>query len=444
MEITGIQSPGLGDTSYLVTHEGQAVIIDPQRDIDRFTDAVEAANAELRFVVDTHIHNDYVSGGRLLADAAHADLVMPAGSGASYDFVPAFHGELIGGSALALKPLHTPGHTPEHTSYVLVIEGEPVAVFSGGSLLVMAAGRTDLLGMDRAYQLAKLQFASINRLAGLGDHIGLYPTHGEGSFCSASGAGRAISTIGTERTQSPVLQFTDPDVFAKAQIGGLQPYPSYYAQMGPINVAGGFPFPSLDIPRLSPEDVDPDDAIIDVRSRYRFSAGHIPGSIGLEHADNTGVWAGWLFPFNTPLTIVADPDQDVGEIVRQLGRIGFDHINGALIGLDTWVAAGLPLATCGTATADDLAEVVGTDAQILDVRAPDEWEAQRVPGSTHTYLPELVGLDTLPFDRAKPVWIVCRTGHRATAAAGLLTEMGFDAVIVSRGGVAETMAALTH
>lgn len=238
MKVIPIRTPGLGDATYLLTHEGIGVLVDPQRDVTRFLAAADDAGVRLRYVLETHIHNDYISGGREAARRAGADLVVPAGAGVAFEHVPAFHLEEFGEGNLAIRPLHTPGHTPEHISYLVLIDGHPTALFSGGSLLVGSAGRTDLLGDERAWQLALAQYRSVQRLAQLPDETELYPTHGEGSFCTASGAGRATSTIGLERRENSVLHHPDARAFAEAQLAGLQPYPTYYAQMGPANLFG--------------------------------------------------------------------------------------------------------------------------------------------------------------------------------------------------------------
>ena len=199
MDVKTIRTPGLGDTTYLLSHNGQSVVVDPQRDVDRFLEAASADGVRIRYVLETHVHNDYVSGGRELARRAQAELVLPAGAGVAFEHTPAFHLEDLGDDGLVVRPIHTPGHTPEHVSYLVLIDGQPAALFSGGSLLVGSAGRPDLLGTERAHQFAIAQFRSMQRLASLPDELDLYPTHGEGSFCSASSAGRTTSTIGMEK-----------------------------------------------------------------------------------------------------------------------------------------------------------------------------------------------------------------------------------------------------
>ena len=240
--------------------------------------------------------------------------------------------------------------------------------FSGGSLLVGSAGRPDLLGDDRAEQLARLQYLSVSRLAELPNDTGLYPTHGEGSFCTASGAGRSTSTIGLERRTNPVLAYPDAEAFVAGQLAGLQPFPDYYAHMGPINLMGPESPAPRELDELDPSDLPGDATLVDIRPRPAYAAGHIPGSLGIEMSDQVAVWAGWLLPFDSPVVLVAQREQDVEEVVRQFGRIGFDDMLGVVYGVEGWAEAGGALASFETRTTDELALAIATgdDPQVLD------------------------------------------------------------------------------
>ena len=441
MEIKTFRTPGLGDATYLLERDGVGVIVDPQRDVERFERAVSESGVDLTHVLETHIHNDYVSGGRELARRTGARLVLPASAGAAFDHLPAFHNEDLDVGPLVVRPVHTPGHTPEHMSYVTVVEGESVAVFSGGSLLVGSAGRPDLLGDDRAEQLARLQYLSVHRLAGFPDETGLYPTHGEGSFCTASGVGRATSTIGLERRTNPVLAYPDPEAFVAGQLGGLQPYPSYYAYMAPINLMGPEPLPPYELAILDPADLPPDAALVDIRPRAAYATGHIPGSLGLEMSDSVGVWAGWLLPFDCPVILVAERGQDVLEAARQFGRIGFDSVLGVVYGVDGWAGAGGTAASFETRTPDQLADSIraGDDLQILDVRSPGERDLGHIAGSIHRYAPDLRHGLPDELDRSQDVWVVCASGFRSLAATVFLEAAGLRPVVVITGGVPDVL-----
>lgn len=435
MEITTVRTPGLGDSTYVVVHDGQAIVVDPQRDIDRFLFVLDQSNAELRYVLETHIHNDYVSGGRELATRTGAELVLPASAAVSFDHLPAFHNETVGTGRWTVRPIHTPGHTPEHLSYLAEIEGEPVALFSGGSLLVGSAGRPDLLGMDRARTLAHLQYISVNRLAELPDEVGLFPTHGAGSFCTATAASSATSTIGAEKRSNPVLQYPDLDSFIEGQLAGLQPYPAYYAYMGPTNLAGPLPVSHHSLPELDVTDIG-DATVVDVRVAERFAAGHLPGSIGIPFGDQVGVWAGWVLPFNAEVVVVADRDQDVDEVHRQFLRIGFDRVLGVIFDLPEEAA----LASYETVRLGEFMRRLesGEIDQIVDVRQPNEWEGGHIEGSVHAYTPDLFE-DAAVIDPTRPAWLVCGTGHRATIAAAALESRGLTPGILVGHGVTDVM-----
>lgn len=448
MDITTFRTDGLGDNTYLLTHDGGGVVVDPQRDVERFERAIADAGIRLTHVLETHVHNDYVSGGRELARRTGARLVMPAAAGVAFDHIPAFHNEDLPGCPVVVRPLHTPGHTPEHVSYAILVDGEVVAVFSGGSLLVGSAGRSDLLGEDRACQLARLQYLSVHRLAGLPDETGLFPTHGEGSFCTASGAGRTVSTIGMERRTNPVLAYPDVDAFVVGQLAGLQPFPAYYAHMGRVNLMGPEPLRGQEVDVLDPSDLPDHAGLVDIRPRAAFAAGHIPGSLGLEMSDQVAVWAGWLLPFDSPVVLVAERGQDVEEVARQFGRIGFDNVLGVVYGVSGWVEAGGSLASFETRTTDDLSAAIGSgmNLQVLDVRSPGEWEECRLEGSIHRYVPDL--RDGLPvgLDRSREVWVTCGSGYRAFVACAFLEAAGLRVVVVTPGGVpdvAERLSRLT-
>jgi glyoxylase-like metal-dependent hydrolase (beta-lactamase superfamily II)/rhodanese-related sulfurtransferase len=437
MNVTVVPSPGLGDSTYVFEHDGIGLIVDPQRDIDRFVEA--ASHLDTRFVLETHLHNDYVSGGRAVAAATGAELVIPASAGVAFNHLPAFHNEELHGGPFTVRPIHTPGHTPEHVSYLVLVDDEAVALFSGGSLLVGSAGRTDLLGIDRADQLARLQYGSVTRLAALPDRVSLYPTHGAGSFCTASVAETDTSSIGLEKRSNPVLGHSSEDSFVAEALSGLQPYPDYYAYMAPINLAGPEPIPKVPIPSLNVDEVPDDAFLLDIRPHADYAAGHLPDSYGLELEDQMGVWAGWLVPFNEPIVLVANGGQDVENAVTQLARVGYDRVIGVVDDLtDREDLRSYRLAPI----ADFVGEIRLDSPQILDVRAPGEWAAGSIRHSIHTYVPDL--RDGLPeaLDPQRPVWIICGGGYRSEMAVRYLEARGFQPTVVVGGGVEDVLAAL--
>lgn len=441
MEILSFRTPGLGDQTYVLAHEGKAVLVDPQRDIDRFLNPIAERDLELRFVLETHLHNDYVSGGAQAAQRTGAELVLPAAAAAAYAHTPAFHLEDLGEPGLTIRPIHTPGHTPEHTSYVVLIDGEPVAVFTGGSLLVGSAGRPDLLGMQRARTLAKLQYGSLQRLARLPREMQLLPTHGEGSFCTSSGAGRYTSTVGEEIDTNPLLTIPDAETFADTVLESLMPIPAFYRFMGPTNTLGVPPMPAVEVPELKVGDLDAmreagEIHVVDIRPREVQAAGLLPGSVAIEFGIDFGSWAGWLVPYNSPMVLVAERGQDVTEAVTQLAQIGADSVRGViydpapadldpgypLLGTDEFVAA----------VADD------PEATRLDVRMPNERATVAWNGAVERFVADLF-TQGLPegMNKDRPVYIACGSGRRAAIAASLLLREGYNPVVLNSAGVPE-------
>jgi glyoxylase-like metal-dependent hydrolase (beta-lactamase superfamily II)/rhodanese-related sulfurtransferase len=442
MEVQIIRTPGLGDSTYILAHEGLGLVVDPQRDIDRFEHAIDDAGIDLRFVLETHLHNDYISGGRDLARSTGAELVLPAAAAPAYRHRAAYHLEDIEAGVFTVRPIHTPGHTPEHTSYLILIEENQVAVFSGGSLLVGSAGRPDLLGPERADTLARLQFRSVHRLAELPGEVELFPTHGAGSFCTASGAGEHTSTIAAEKQSNPVFAFPDEDNFVAGQLAGLVPYPSYYRHMGPANVYGEDPLEVPDVPTLTAEavaDLDPEVWVVDARPKPDCAAGHLPGSIAVEMRDDFGVWAGWVLPFDAPIVVVMNEDQDLDEALRQLGRIGFDDIRGVVRKLPEM---GLGQDSYRLVDTKEFASAVADGAQILDARAPDEWKLGTVDGSVLRYAPDVARAIPEDLDAEREVWVACETGYRASIAASFLQAKGLEPVVLADAGIVEVLETL--
>lgn len=441
MELVSFRTPGLGDQTHLLIHEGRGILVDPQRDIDRFLAVAAERDIELRFVLETHLHNDYVSGGEQAALRTGAELVLPAAAAAAYRHTPAFHLEDIKADGLTLRPIHTPGHTPEHTSYLVLIDGEPVALFSGGSLLVASAGRPDLLGAARARTLARLQYGSLHRLAGLPRHVALYPTHGEGSFCAATDAGRYTSTIGDELDTNPMLAVGDPERFADRLLAEPLPIPTFYQYMGPANTLGVPPMPPLAVPELAVTEVPEDAQVVDLRAPAAQARGMLPGSIGIALDDDFGSWVGWLLPYRAPIVLVAEPGQDVTEAVVQLAQIGIDTVRGVVRALGEAATARYDLLDA-RAFRERLADPA---VQVLDVRMPHERDAVRLSGAVERFLADLVS-DGVPagLDPDRPVLVACASGRRAAIAATLLAREGYRTAALTDAGVAEVVAAAAN
>jgi glyoxylase-like metal-dependent hydrolase (beta-lactamase superfamily II)/rhodanese-related sulfurtransferase len=452
MDLDVFVTPGLGDNSYLLRCGDEAVLVDPQRDAWRFLAAADTLGVRIRAVLETHVHNDYVSGAHEVRAATGAELVLPAGGRYEFPHRPADEGHEVSVGDLRLTALATPGHTPEHLAWLVQPAGEaaPQAVFSGGSLLVGSAGRTDLLGPAHTDELTRAQYASITRLAALPEDVRVLPTHGAGSFCVAAMPDtRTASSIRDERRRNPLLRATDLAGFSAELSAELMAYPAYYAQMAPINRAGPpllgrLPQP----PALTPgqfEDAQRRGAwVIDARDRDVYAAAHLPGSINVELNSGFASYVGWMLPFDSPILLaLPDPeDESLAEATTQLVRIGWSRVTGYLPGgVARWRAHGGELDTYDVVTAADLcaAQQRGENPVVLDVRQPLEWDWGSIPGSHRIFVGDLPArLDELP--RTEPVWVICSNGHRASIAASLLARAGITPRLIGTGGVGEWRA----
>ena len=447
MDLEIVLTPGLGNATYLLASEGEAVVVDPPRDAWRVTAVADARGWRLTHVVETHVHNDYLSGALELRAARRTEIVAPARGRYAFDHRGADDGDTVEVGGLRLVARATPGHTREHLAWEVRPEGAdgPSAVLTGGSLLVGSAGRTDLLGADATDELTRAQFASLRELATLPDDVAVLPTHGPGSFCSAGPTdGSRTSTIGTERRMNPLLAAPDEAAFHAALLGGLGAYPTYYEAMAPINRAGppvlGRPMapPQLDAAGFATA-VAAGAHVVDGRPRAEFAAGHLPGSTNIELTESFASYVGWFVPFGAKVALVLPEPlgEALEEAANQLFRIGYDRLAGGLAGgVAAWAASGARVDSYPTTTIEALhADAVdGRNAYALDVRDPHEWrEDGIVPGAIQIPLGELPDrLASIPRDA--PVTVLCRSGRRAGIAASLLDAAGLDVRLVAQGG----------
>ncbi len=449
--IIPIDTPTLGDRSYLA-HDGEvAIVIDPQRDIDRVLEVAEDAGVTITHVFETHIHNDYVTGGYALAEATGAAYHVNAADDVSYLRVPVGDGDVLDVSpVLRVRVIATPGHTYTHLSYALEAADdetgvlEPVGVFTGGSLLFGATGRPDLLGHEHTHDLVHHQYASAHRLVHeLPEHTHVLPTHGFGSFCSAGATGDATaSTIGQEKRANPALT-QDEERWVADTLAGLDAYPAYYAHMGAANSSGpqaaDLSAPERADKAVLARRITDGEWVVDLGNRTAYAAGHVTGTLNFGIDGQFATYVGWLIPWGTPLTLLGESPEQVAEAQRELVRIGIDHLEGAATGIPTdWTDS--PLASFERATFADLAQVRHhRRVAVLDVRRASEFTESHIDDAVNIPLHEL--LERLAETPAGEVWVHCAGGYRASIAASVLAAHGQHVVAVDDSFAEQAAAA---
>ena len=437
-----IHTAGIAELSYLVGDDsvGVAAVIDPRADVDCYLKLAREKQVSITHIFETHIHADLVSGAReLCARVESAKIYVSHEGGARYDFdhEPIHDGDAFEFGSALITVRHTPGHTPEHVAYLVAEKKHPDApwgVLTGDSLFVSSAGRPDLLGNDQAKELAEKLFQTLNGFyLKLNDGVIIYPAHGAGSPCGADIGDRLTSTIGHERRFNAFLQFDEVAPFIDYALSTAPPTPTYYPEMKKVNAKGPVIIGNLPAVRgMPPESFneaieEKDHVLIDTRTMLAFGGGHIRGAINIGGKPMLSVWAGWLLDPGKPLLLVLDSDDQLDDIVRYFVRTGYTRFAGYLVGgMTAWNNAGLPLESVGQMTVHEIKER-GEKLQVLDVRAPDEWEGGHIPNARHLFLGELrENLGEL--DKDMPTAVYCDSGYRASIATSLLKQAGFDCV----------------
>lgn len=428
--IVPLETASLGDRSYLV-HDGEvAFVVDPQRDIDRVLALAAEADVRITDVFETHIHNDYVTGGLALARAVEARYHVNADDEVGFERHGIHDGDVVEVGSMRVRAILTPGHTFTHLSYAL--EGEQPAVFTGGSLLFGSTGRPDLLGTEHTEELARHQHASAHRLAAeLPGDAQVMPTHGFGSFCSATQSEGDSSTIAQERRANPALTKGEED-YVREILDGLDVYPAYYAHMGPANASG----PSaadLSAPQRADKAelrrrLEAGEWLVDLRTRQAFAAGHAPGTLNFGLDGQFATYLGWLIPWGTPITLLGESVEQVAEAQRELVRIGIDEPAAHATGEPAdWTDA--ELGTFERATFADLAQVRHhRRVVVMDVRRTSEHDTSHVEESVNIPLHEIPRrIEEVPHGE---VWVHCAGGYRASVAASFLAAAGRHVVAV--------------
>lgn len=436
MKVEKIETPTLGNRGYLIHDSKSALAIDVQRDYTRWIDAANKAGVTITHVFETHMHNDYMTGGYKLAHEINAEYIVPEGSGQQFETTTANDYETFTVGDLKVTALHTPGHTPHHMSYA-VTDGKITAVCTGGGLLYGTVGRTDLISENQTTELTEAQFESAHKLIdSLPANTDVYPTHGFGSFCSSSdSSGATASTLETEAKINIALTH-DKKTFVDIVIRGLGPYPRYYAHMGKANQNGPDAVAQLNIHDYSPEDINhtlkaDGSWVIDIRTRKAYAASHPEAALGIELGQSFATYAGWLIPWSDGITLVGDNEKDIVTAHTELSRIGMDaFVNGATRNLKPYFAAA-PNSSYELKKFADLKKLfdIHKPPFILDVRLPADWKNSHIAGSINIPLHELIeNINQLP--KEQPIWVHCASGYRASIATSLIDRSSRTPVLV--------------
>ncbi|MHA6345903.1 MBL fold metallo-hydrolase [Roseivivax sp. CAU 1761] len=433
-----ILADGVAECSYLVGDDSAHVcaIIDPRPDVDIYIDLARRYGLAITHVFETHIHADFLSGARELVArlGGRPKLSVSVEGGAEYGFdhVPVRDGDEYRFGGMRMRAVFTPGHTPEHISYMLY-DGDtetPWGVLSGDAFFVDSVGRPDLLGEDETEELAEKLFHTVRDVfMALDDDVIIYPCHGAGSACGPDIGDRMASTIGYERRFNQYARITELDEFKEAILGDAPPVPTHYPRMKKVNAAG--PEVQGNLPRIPPlkveefaECAEAGAQILDTRDMMAFGAGHVPGSLNIGARPELSVWAGWLLDPERPIYIVAEDDREIDGILRLLWRTGFTKFGGYLAGgMEAWRETGRSFAQIPQISVHDLSS--SDTVTPLDVRKPDEWDQGHVPGAVHAFLGEL--RDKLSeLDKDKTYATYCASGFRASIASSILLRHGFQ------------------
>ena len=443
--IVPVVDEGLGNSAYLVDlGDGRALAVDPPRDLRAARAAAGRHRLKVGFAADTHLHADFLSGAVQLAVEDGAQILASAAGMRAFGHRGLADGDEVDLGGLTLRAWATPGHTSEHLAYLLLEGQEVLAVFTGGSLLVGAAARTDLCGAEQAEPLARSQYRSLRRLLTLPDATPVYPTHGAGSFCSAPPGALRITTIGREKASNSLLAVADEGAFVEALLAGLGTFPGYFLRLaeenrrGPAVVATRPALASLTAGQVRALQ-DDGGQVVDVRPLADYASGHIPSSLAIPLRDTFATWLGWLVPDpDSPLIVVAGPGQDLDEVIWQALKVGYGKLAGTLAGgLPAWRDAGHPVTVTPLLTPGQV-----DPATVIDVRQASEYAAGHLPGARN------IELGTLAHEAAsldgQPVVTMCGHGERAATAASLLERAGIGTVAILPGGPPDWAAATSR
>lgn len=441
MEVVPFTHEGLGNTAYLLPlGEGDAALIDPCRTIEAYLAAARERGLQIRAVLETHLHADFVTGSVECASATGAQVFVPEAAAVQFPHRAFRPGDRLRFGTVEIEALASPGHTPEHVSYVARSDRGPPTLFSGGSLIVGGAARTDLIDPSATEELTRRQYRTLRAaFHELPDDTALLPTHGGGSFCSVGDRAGRTSTLGDERMSNPLLRIEDENEFARSFPATFPAAPSYFARMRPMNQRG--PRLRRDVPM--PPALDPEQfvavrgqaMVVDTRSMDDFARGHVAGAVSIPLRSAFAVWLGWLVPAGSALAFVVH-EGSLEQVIQESMLVGSENFAGWLTGgMGAWIDAGFPISTTAMIDARQAHQAVQSGAVLIDVREQGEYGGDHLPGAIHIPLGEInARADDLP--GAVPLIAYCGRGERASSAASLLERAGFEPVLTLPGGVA--------
>jgi len=445
-----IKTSGIAHIAYLIGNKGEGVVVDPRRDVDMYLTLARKHKLTIKYVIETHRQEDFVMGSAELARQCGAKVINGRHKAFGHGDIRLDDGEAFDiASGLRIVALHTPGHTPESMCYAVYLDDAPDlawAVFSGDTLFIGEAGRTDLTDPSQTARHAGELYDAVHaKLLPLGDQAILLPAHGSGSVCGGNIAERDDSTIGLERQYNPVFARSRQS-FVQGKLDERIPRPPYFRHMEQVNAKGGMGplLASSEVRVLQPKEFQAESrrgVVFDLRLPEAFAGGHVPGSYSIW-ADGLPVFAGWVAEPGTPIYLVVDDaEKALDEALKALGRVGLDHVEGVLAGsFEAWRDHGLPMAGVGTVEAARVDEEFGQrDLRVLDVRDDNEFETEgHIPGASHLY----VGYIERELDRLQPSFdpdaalvVTCAVGHRASLAASMLLRRGARDVRNMLGGM---------
>ncbi len=443
----------LAHASYLIGSEGEAAVVDPQRDVDEYIKEADAHGFKIKYIIETHLHADFVSGHRELSARTGAEIVFSKTAGAAFPHRAVKEGDEIKLGKVMLRIMETPGHTPESICILVTdteISNQPQKVLTGDTLFIGDIGRPDLAG-GKGYtpqMMAGMMYETLHeKLLKLSDEVEVYPAHGAGSMCGKNMSKETSSTIGEQRKFNYALKPMAKDEFVRMMTAELPEAPAYFPRDAEINRSGAEalshlskpkPLTSEQVRQLTSQTNSLRYVILDVRAAAEFGAGHVPGSLNIGLGGQFAIWAGSLIPLTAPIVIVAQAEAQVNEAQMRLARVGIENVKGYLEGgVEEWQHAGFELATVPQISVDELNTLIieQTPLQILDVRRPPEYASGHVPRAIHAPLSTLAAtIQTPSLNPGKPTAVICAGGFRSSAATSILKQNGFTNLLNITGG----------